>query len=86
MLVEALPGGAWMYGALAGLAALNVVATLVLARRLNGPSPAADGPVACSECGAENDGGYRYCRGCAAELPGTGGESAEASGADGQSL
>lgn len=85
MLVEALPGGAWMYGALAGLAALNVAVTLVLARRLNG-SPGGGGPVDCPDCGAENDGGYRYCRGCAAELPGADGGSAEASGAGGQSL
>lgn len=33
---------------------------------------AADGrePVACSECGAENDPDYRYCRDCVADLSG----------------
>lgn len=31
---------------------------------------AATGGVACQECGAENDGEYRFCRECAAELPG----------------
>jgi len=86
MLVEALPGGTWMYGALAGLAALNVVVTLVLARRLNGSSAGDGGPVDCPECGTENEGGYQYCRVCAAELPGAGAGGADASGADGQSL
>lgn len=75
-----------MYGALAGLAALNVAVTLALARRLDGSSSGGGGPVDCPDCGAENDGGYRYCSACAAELPGTGGKSAGVSGADGQSL
>ncbi len=86
MLVEALPGGAWSYGALAVLAALNVAVTLALARRLNESSSESGEPVDCPDCGAENDGSYSYCRACAAELPGTSDGSAEASGAGGQSL
>ena len=35
------------------------------------PVGAPDGrTVQCSECGAENDPGYRYCRACVARLPG----------------
>jgi hypothetical protein len=30
----------------------------------------ASGAVTCQECGVENDADYRYCRACAAELPG----------------
>lgn len=32
---------------------------------------AADVTVTCPDCGTENEAGYRYCRSCVAELPGT---------------
>ncbi len=31
---------------------------------------AADVTVTCSDCGTENEAGYRYCRSCVSELPG----------------
>jgi hypothetical protein len=31
-----------------------------------------DGVVVCPDCEAENEPDYRYCRGCAGELPGVG--------------
>lgn len=33
-------------------------------------SDADDGTVTCTECGASNERGYRYCRNCTTELPG----------------
>lgn len=35
------------------------------------PSDASGDLVTCPDCGAENERGYRYCRSCVTELPGS---------------
>lgn len=65
----------WVYGT-AMAVTLVQLATLYLHRtrvaRGSGSSERADGAtVECSECGAENESGYRFCRVCVSELPGT---------------
>lgn len=64
-------------GALLFLLGHAVVLLFVYRLRSDGLSPFGDdaedgdaGAVACQECGAANDGEYRFCRSCAAELPG----------------
>lgn len=37
---------------------------------VGGDHPVRGGTVECSECDAENERGYRFCRSCVAELPG----------------
>ncbi len=55
-------------------ALLSVTLGWVAARRTaqRGADRSGDdrGSVTCPTCGAENDPGYRYCRGCVSELPG----------------
>ena len=78
-------GTEWVYAAIAGLLFAHLL-TLVYAYRSNRSEPAAEAPTEtasvdrversepgvcrCPECGTENDGSYRFCRQCVAELPG----------------
>jgi hypothetical protein len=39
-----------------------------------------DGTVECPDCGAANELGYRFCRSCVSELPGTRGFDRDADG------
>lgn len=64
--------------ALVAAIALNLVGLVVLTAYASRLADARDGTVAgsvvCRDCGTENDGTYRFCRACTAEL-GAGGAS-----------
>jgi hypothetical protein len=75
----------WQLGLLIGAFVIHVLAVGMVYRYRNQSSQAArsasrpdddlidheEGTLACPECAAENELGYRYCRSCVAELPGS---------------
>lgn len=71
----------WWYGALFALLLLQLFAVYAGARRArrstvgdrdaDGAVDETEGVVSCPTCGAENDLGYRFCRRCVDELPGS---------------
>lgn len=78
----------WLAGALVLVTILHVLVLVAALRVRRGGSHSerssadvADAGVACPDCGARNEPAFRFCRGCATELPGrgvagAGGESA----------
>jgi hypothetical protein len=70
----------------------NLALTWLIGRRMAGrrgagatDAAAADGAeteagVECRDCGARNEPGYRFCRSCAAELPGGAGGDGDGPG------
>lgn len=66
----------WFAGYLVGIVAVQLLVLGVLLRRRSGGSEddeAATGSVECPECASTNHARYRFCRDCAAELPGSSG-------------
>lgn len=68
---------AWFTAALVGVTVLHAVVLFATVRTrratLRSSEAAVDGDgLACPDCSAENEPGFRYCRACVAELPGTG--------------
>lgn len=68
---------AWLTAALVGVTVLHAVVLFASVRtrraRRRSSEAAVDGDgLACTDCGAENEPGFRYCGACVAELPGTG--------------
>lgn len=71
--------GTWVYGAIVALLVLHVIALRYAYR--NGKRAASAGRdldeyvseagVECPNCGEVNEVGYRYCRSCVDELPGS---------------
>ena len=86
-------GDQWQFGILIGWIAINAllayrayhlrkrrVATVSDSTDDGGLVDADDGTVECPDCGAANDLGYRFCRSCVSELPGTTGFDRDADG------
>lgn len=68
---------AWLTAALVGATVLHAVVLFAAVRtrraRRRSSEAAVDGVgLACPDCGAENEPGFRYCGACVAELPWTG--------------
>lgn len=75
--------GPWFYVLLIGIGGLHLLVALLVVRfesnrGVNQPGLTAAGDdepssdhVTCGECGTANEVGYRYCRQCVSELPGT---------------
>lgn len=68
-MIDSLPLGT--VGVLAGLFAAHLVLFGIYLRKRSA-SASRDGPVACDECGTENEAGYAFCGDCAARLPAAG--------------
>jgi ribosomal protein L40E len=71
--------GDWVFGAIAVLALLHGMTLLYAYRRGTARGAATpdaesyvrDDGVECPSCGADNGTGYRFCRRCVSELPGS---------------
>ena len=87
-------GDQWQFGILIGWIAINaLLASRAFRLRERRAADGADAPdggadlvddddgtVECPDCGAANDLGYRFCRSCVSELPGTTGFDRDADG------
>lgn len=68
-MIDSLPLGT--VGVLAGLFAAHLVLFGIYLRK-RARTTSADGPVACDDCGTENEPAYAFCGDCAARLPAAG--------------
>jgi hypothetical protein len=65
----------WLLGVLGLVAVVHTIAVVAVyrtARSGAGHRSGANDGVVCTECGTDNESPYRFCRECAAELPGPG--------------
>jgi predicted amidophosphoribosyltransferase len=74
-------GSTWVYAAVTVLFVAHLL-TLVHVFRSRRRAAAGDAgdPRCCEDCGATNEPGYRFCRGCARELPARAGGDDDGSG------